>query len=139
MIAACATAATLHMPVCRLSDAAPCCRFYFLSNAELLDILAQTKNPQAVQPHLQKCFDGIHHLEFGDEPKSIDILAMLSVEGERVVFNKPGKVGQKEQSILPAARVRVNSMGSRWMQACSVRSCLIMVTVYTKLGVHVYA
>lgn len=57
-------------------------RFYFLSNDELLEILAQSKNPRAVQPHMSKCFDGIKSLDFGEEPKSIDILAMVSSEGE---------------------------------------------------------
>lgn len=67
-------------------------RFYFLSNDELLEILSQTRNVRAVQPHLQKCFDGIRSLDFGDDPKSIDILAMVSGEGERVPLTKNLKV-----------------------------------------------
>ncbi|TYZ65733.1 hypothetical protein PybrP1_011994 [[Pythium] brassicae (nom. inval.)] len=63
-------------------------RFYFLSNDELLEILAQSKNPQAVQPHLRKCFENLVKLDFGDVPGSVDILAMLSSENERVPLGK---------------------------------------------------
>uniref|UniRef100_A0A8C9Y7F2 Dynein axonemal heavy chain 6 n=1 Tax=Sander lucioperca TaxID=283035 RepID=A0A8C9Y7F2_SANLU len=60
-------------------------RFYFLSNDELLKILAQTRNPQAVQPHLRKCFDAIIRLEFA---LLKDILYMVSPEGEKVGLTK---------------------------------------------------
>lgn len=66
-------------------------RFYFLSNDELLEILAQTRNPHAVQPHLRKCFDAIAQLRFkvirnedGEEVKTNEITHMVSPEGELI-------------------------------------------------------
>ncbi|KAK2947123.1 putative Dynein axonemal heavy chain 6 [Blattamonas nauphoetae] len=90
-------------------------RFYFLSNDELLQILAQTTDARAVQPFMNKCFDAISSLQFCSEkdmkekktdvaemtpeekkafsklnPNSADfVTAMVSVENEVVPLLKP--------------------------------------------------
>lgn len=107
-------------------------RFFFLSNDELLEILAQTKNPHAVQRHLQKCFDAIYRLEFAaatPQEESVestppvatellfttDILSMISPEGEKVGLGKGLKargnvedwLGKVEESMFATLKRRM--------------------------------
>ncbi|XP_054751474.2 dynein axonemal heavy chain 6-like isoform X1 [Lytechinus pictus] len=103
-------------------------RFYFLSNDELLEILSQTRNPHAVQPHLRKCFDAISKLEFGtvaadgkssptgDKDQATtstnDIIAMISPENEKVGLGKGLKargnvedwLGKVEEAMMSSLR-----------------------------------
>jgi dynein heavy chain len=70
-------------------------RFYFLSNDELLEILSQTRDPRAVQPHLRKCFDAMQSADFENGPPLeeegdpvVMIVGMNSAEKEKVPFSR---------------------------------------------------
>ncbi|KAK7469836.1 hypothetical protein BaRGS_00036165, partial [Batillaria attramentaria] len=61
-------------------------RFYFISNDDLLEILGQSKNPEAIQQHLKKCFDNIKSLKISMPGKRWEAYGMYSTEGEYVEF-----------------------------------------------------
>jgi dynein heavy chain len=57
-------------------------RFYFVSDEDLMKILAQSKDPTLIQPHISVCFEGINKVVF-DSTNTI-INGMLSGGGEEV-------------------------------------------------------
>ncbi|KAL8563604.1 Dynein heavy chain 1, axonemal [Nucella lapillus] len=78
-------------------------RFYFLSDDELLEILSQTRDPTAVQPHLRKCFENIFRLHFEDDLK---ITKMFSAEGEVIdLCEQPYPQGNVEDWLSEIERI----------------------------------
>ncbi|XP_015282963.1 PREDICTED: dynein heavy chain 9, axonemal-like, partial [Gekko japonicus] len=67
-------------------------RFYFISSADLLDILSNGTNPQLVQRHLSKLFDNMAKMKFqvdSDQHPTKLTLGMYSKEDEYVSFSEP--------------------------------------------------
>lgn len=60
-------------------------RFYFLSNDELIDILAHSADLDVIQLHLKTCFDNVVRLDIGEDGC---LVAMNSAEKEKVHFKK---------------------------------------------------
>jgi dynein heavy chain len=60
-------------------------RFYFVSNDELLQILADcSKHVHKIKPHLRKLFENINSVDFDLD----DISKLISAEGEIIKFKK---------------------------------------------------
>ena len=61
------------------------CRFYFLSNDDLLEILSQTKEIRKVKAHLQKVFEGVCDLDFRPDNT---MHGCIYPQGEQIDFMK---------------------------------------------------
>ncbi|XP_054550811.1 dynein axonemal heavy chain 14 isoform X4 [Talpa occidentalis] len=76
-------------------------RFYFLNNAELLDILANSRNPKSIQPHLVKCFENINQLLIWKQEIGPPVVVMfISAEGEALLLPK---------------KIRIRSAVEQWL------------------------
>ncbi|XP_030063865.1 dynein axonemal heavy chain 9 [Microcaecilia unicolor] len=67
-------------------------RFYFISSADLLDILSNGTNPQLVMRHLSKLFDNMAKMKFQEDTDGTQSkmgLGMYSKEDEYVAFSEP--------------------------------------------------
>ncbi|TNJ27740.1 IAD-4 Dynein heavy chain [Giardia muris] len=90
-------------------------RFYFLSDAELLSILSQTRDPNCVQPYFRSCFENINRIKFAPEEQDYQMSGMFSHEGEWVEFSEPlypkGSVevwmGNLEKMMIRTVRQRI--------------------------------
>ncbi|KAF4731501.1 hypothetical protein FOZ62_002057, partial [Perkinsus olseni] len=89
-------------------------RFFFLNDADLLSILAETKDPTLVQPHMAKAFEGIASVRFNETATIIN--AMISAEGEVVDFtnivdvDSPENRGNVEKWLVEVEKTMIDSL-----------------------------
>ncbi|KAL6445588.1 hypothetical protein ACFW04_000847 [Cataglyphis niger] len=65
-------------------------RFYFVSNDDILEILAHSKRPDLMQPHIRKLFANIKSLKLSKSLTGKQVAnGMYSIDEEYVDFNEP--------------------------------------------------
>ncbi len=69
-------------------------RFFFLSDEDLLDILARSRDPENFQRHLNKCFEAINSVDLTSKTNiyQCELRSMISHENEKVPFYEPIKL-----------------------------------------------
>lgn len=114
-------------------------RFAFLGDAELLELLSEPADyaVAAVQRCINSMFSGIGQLEVAASDKGEEIVAILSIEGERVPLTKPVKVRtccrhmllySRTDSTAQLSCTAVLPMGCvQALQICSLVTCRSMV------------
>lgn len=72
-------------------------RFYFVSNDELVLILANYDSAAYVQNFIGKLFENVYRADFGSDPRSLSIQGLISREGE--VLPLKSVVGIKSDAV----------------------------------------
>ena len=100
-------------------------RFYFIGDDDLLEMLGQAKNPNIIQAHLKKLFQGIHKVKI-DESKSGEckITAMISSAGEVVPLESPILVSDRVEEWLEALSDEMKSTLTSLLGDCLTNSNL---------------
>ncbi|KAF4711294.1 hypothetical protein FOZ63_000413, partial [Perkinsus olseni] len=102
-------------------------RFYFLSNDDLLEILGQAKEPELVQKHIKKCFEGIKVLDLVKTDQEDRVLCeavgMISPDGEKVPFSKPVVLDPPVEGWLVKVERRMKSTLTKLLNSCQQANC----------------
>ena len=62
------------------------CRFYFVGDEDLLEIIGNSKNIPRLQKHFKKMFAGVHSVVLNEDDSQVK--GLMSKEGEEVTVNK---------------------------------------------------
>lgn len=105
-------------------------RFYFLSNDDLLVILGHSRNPELIQPHIKKLFEGIKRLEMSETIKK--------AEGDRgrgqKVWIVQGLLAPDDETVKLDTKVAAEGAVENWLDQIEYQ----MQTTLKKMLVECY-
>ncbi|EGR32288.1 hypothetical protein IMG5_089580 [Ichthyophthirius multifiliis] len=80
-------------------------RFYFLSDEELLEILADTKDPMKVQKHINKCFEAVSMLDFYSQNEVNNFFIFIFLQKK---YQVGGLISSEKENIKLLKKIDVN-------------------------------
>ena len=87
-------------------------RFYFVSDAVLLEVLSQGSNPEAIQPHLASVFDSIDSIAF-DKHEANKVVSFKAAVGEGLTLHNAVKAEGNIEDWLGALQSSIHRRMSR--------------------------
>ncbi|CAD5207663.1 unnamed protein product [Bursaphelenchus okinawaensis] len=91
-------------------------RFYFLGDDDLLEILGQSTNPNVIQNHLKKLFQGIERVVFDNDKKTIR--GIISPENETVSLIRPVTIVSDVENYLKSLVDEIRSTLKKLLFDC---------------------